>query len=180
MQIPKIVTKRLILRGFQEEDLDAYAQICADAEVMQYIGTGKTLNRSESWRGMAMLLGHWQLRGYGMWAVENRQTGEMLGRVGCLQPEGWLDFEIGWTIVRQHWGCGFATEAGQAAIAFAFEELQRSHIISLIRPANLASRRVAEKLGEKLVGSTEVSGNEAVIYKITQEEWLMNQVESSL
>jgi RimJ/RimL family protein N-acetyltransferase len=89
-------------------------------------------------------------------------------------------FEVGWMIARKYWGCRFATEAGQAAIAYAFEELQRSHIISLIRPANLASRRVAEKLGEKLVGSTEVSGNEAVIYKITQEEWLMNQVESSL
>lgn len=174
MQIPKIVTKRLILRRFLEEDLDEYAQICADAEMMQYIGTGKTLNRSESWKSMATMLGHWQLRGYGMWAVENRQTGEMLGRVGCLQPEGWLDFEIGWTIARKYWGCGFATEAGQAAIAFAFEELQRPYIISLIRPQNLASRRVAEKLGEKLVGSTEVFGNETVIYKITQEEWLQN------
>jgi RimJ/RimL family protein N-acetyltransferase len=180
MQIPKIVTKRLILRGFQEEDLDAYAQICADAETMQYIGTGKTMNRSESWRGMAMFLGHWQLRGYGMWAVENRQSGEMLGRVGCWKPEGWIDFEIGWMIARKYWGYGFATEAGQAAIAFAFEELQRSHIISLICPANLASRRVAEKLGEKLVGGTEVFGNKVVIYQITQEEWLLNQAESSL
>lgn len=116
IQIPKIVSQRLILRGFEEEDLDAYAEMCGDSEVMRYIGTGQILSRSESWRNMAMMLGHWQLRGYGMWAVEERQSGKMLGRVGCWQPEGWIGLEIGWTIRRAFWGQGFATEAGKIAI----------------------------------------------------------------
>jgi RimJ/RimL family protein N-acetyltransferase len=171
MQIPKIVTKRLIMRGFQEEDLDAYADMCSDVEVMRYVGTGKTLSRAESWRSMAMMLGHWQLRGYGMWAIEERRSGEMLGRVGCWQPEGWIGLEIGWTMRRAFWGQGFATEAGKVAMEYAFEELQQTHVISLIRSENMASRRVAEKLGEKLEGTAELMGSEALVYGISREEW---------
>jgi RimJ/RimL family protein N-acetyltransferase len=171
MQIPKIITKRLIMRGFQEEDLDAYADMCGDGEVMRYIATGKTLSRDESWRNMAMILGHWQLRGYGMWAIEERRSGEMLGRVGCWQPEGWIGLEIGWTMRRPFWGQGFATEAARVAMEYAFEELQQTHVISLIRPDNMASRRVAEKLGEKLKGTMEFLGSEAVIYGISREVW---------
>ncbi|MEO0970591.1 MAG: GNAT family N-acetyltransferase [Cyanobacteria bacterium J06639_18] len=89
MNIPRIETKRLILRGFQEKDLDPYAEMCSDSDVMRYIGTGITLSRAEAWRNMAMIIGHWYLRGYGLWAVEERQTGEMIGRIGCWNPEGW-------------------------------------------------------------------------------------------
>lgn len=171
MLIPEIKTQRLLLRGFREEDLDAYAEMCGDSDVMRYIGAGKPLSRWESWRNMAMMLGHWQLRGYGMWAVEERSSGEMIGRIGCWKPEGWIGFEIGWTLRRAYWKRGFATEAARAAMDYAFEKLQRSHVISLIRPENAASIRVAQKLGEKLEGTTELFGSEAVIYGITQDDW---------
>jgi RimJ/RimL family protein N-acetyltransferase len=97
--------------------------------------------------------------------------GVMMGRIGCWQPEGWLGFEIGWTLRRAYWGCGYATEGAKVAMAHAFDELRQSYVISLIRPDNSASRRVAEKLGEKLVGTTEIFGLEAVIYKISREDW---------
>jgi RimJ/RimL family protein N-acetyltransferase len=171
MLIPQLETQRLILRAFDEKDFDAYAEMCADHEVMRYIGNGQTLSRFEAWRNMAMMLGHWQLRGYGMWAVEERHSGVMMGRIGCWQPEGWPGFEIGWTLRRAYWGYGYATEAARAAMAHAFGELKQSHVISLIRPENSASRRVAEKLGEKLVGTTEIFGMEAVIYGISQQDW---------
>ncbi|MBF2067464.1 MAG: GNAT family N-acetyltransferase [Calothrix sp. C42_A2020_038] len=171
MQIPKIVTKQLILRGFEENDLDAYAEMCGDVEVMRYVGSGQTMTRSDSWRSMAMMLGHWYLRGYGFWAVEQRRTGEMIGRVGCWQPEGWLGFEVGWMIRRAFWGRNFATEAGSAAMEYAFEELQQPRVISIIQPENIASRRVAEKLGEKLEGTAKVLGQETVIYAISRKEW---------
>lgn len=171
MPIPQLQTYRLILRGFQEEDLDAYVEMCADPEVMRYIGKGQTLSRSESWRSMATMLGHWQLRGYGMWAVEERQSGETIGRVGCWQPEGWIGFEIGWALRRDYWGQGLATEAAKKAMDYAFRELQQSRVMSLIRPENRASRRVAEKLGEKFEGTTEIFGSEAVIYGINREKW---------
>lgn len=171
MMIPILKTERLILRGFQQSDLDAYAEMCADEEVMRYIGTGKVLSRAESWRSMAAIIGHWYLRGYGLWAVEEQQSGEMIGRIGCWKPEGWIGFEIGWSLRRAFWGRGFATEAGLASIDFAFTQLHQSHVISLIRTDNTASRRVAEKLREKLEGETEVLGSKAVIYGISREEW---------
>ncbi|MBE9003534.1 GNAT family N-acetyltransferase [Fortiea sp. LEGE XX443] len=168
---PQVETQRLSLRKFAEADLDAYADMCGNSEVMRYIGTGKPLSREDSWRNMAMIVGHWQLRGYGMWAVEERQSGEMIGRIGCWQPEGWPGFEIGWSLRRSYWGCGFATEAATAAMNYAFIQLQRSHIISLIHPQNLASVRVAQKLGEKLQGTTEIFGTEVLVYGLSQEDW---------
>ncbi|MBW4642770.1 MAG: GNAT family N-acetyltransferase [Goleter apudmare HA4340-LM2] len=173
MQIPQLKTQRLILREWREADFEAYAEMCGDPEVMRYIGTGKPLFRDESWRNMTMIAGHWQLRGYGMWAVEECQSGEMIGRIGCWQPHGWPGFEIGWTLRRTYWGRGFATEGAQAALNYAFRELQQPDVISLIRPKNLASRRVAEKLGEKLTGTIEFLGDEAVIYRMYREDWAL-------
>lgn len=175
MQIPKILTQRLILRAFTDEDLDAYAAMCADAEGMRYIGTGKTLSRSDAWRNMAMIVGHWYLRGYGMWAVEERKTGNMLGRVGCWNPEGWVGLEIGWSIRREFWRQGFATEAAKAAIEYAFTDMEQSEIISLIHPDNIASRRVAEKVGETVSQTTEVMENKVLIYKLTRDRWQMGK-----
>ncbi len=171
MLIPQLETERLILRGFREQDLDAYAEMNADPEVTRYIGNGQTLTRAEAWRNMAMMLGHWQLRGYGMWAVEERQSGETIARIGCWEPEGWPGFEIGWMVRRAYWGRGLATEGARAAMDYAFRELQRSRVISLIRPENAPSRRVAEKLGQKLEGTTEIFGSEALIYGICLEDW---------
>lgn len=176
MLIPELETQRLLLRGFREEDLDAFAQMCGDPEVMRYIGLGKCLSRSESWRSMATMLGHWQLRGYGMWAVEECPSGEMIGRIGCWQPEGWPGFEIGWTLRQAYWGRGLGTEGAKAAMDYAFGKLQQSHVISLIHPENYLSRRVAEKLGEKLEGTMEISGGEAVIYGVSREDWLAIQI----
>ncbi len=171
MNIPRIETKRLILRGFEEKDLDAYAEMCSDHDVMRYIGTGITLSRVESWRNMAMIMGHWYLRGYGLWAVEERQTGEMIGRIGCWEPEGWVAFEVGWMLRKASWGKGFATEAATAAMDYAFKNLHQSRVISLILPENLLSQRLALRLGEKLEGTTKILGNQVRIYGISQEEW---------
>src|SRR5262245_10650028 len=97
-------TDRLTLAQFRETDLeadlDAYADMCGDAEVMRYIAAGQPLNRADSWRSMATMLGHWQLRGYGQWAVEERASGEMVGRIGCWNPEGWPGIEVGWMLRR--------------------------------------------------------------------------------
>lgn len=168
MLIPQLETKRLILRAFQPQDFDAYAQMCGDPEVMRYIGNGEPLSREQSWRNMALMVGHWQLRGYGMWAVEERKSGEMIGRIGFWQPEGWPGFEIGWMLGRSYWGCGLATEGAKAALDYAFQEMQQPKVISLICPENTASIGVAKKLGEKLEGTTKVFAREVLIYSIGQ------------
>jgi RimJ/RimL family protein N-acetyltransferase len=157
-------TPRLLLRPLVEADLDAYARICADPETMRYLGAGKPLSRNEAWRSIAFLLGHWQLRGYGMWAAQDKRTGAFVGRVGLHNPEGWPVCEVGWVIDRARWGEGLATEGGAAAIEFAFNRLNRDHISSVIRPNNSASIRVAEKLGLKRESATQIDGIDVVIY----------------
>jgi RimJ/RimL family protein N-acetyltransferase len=164
-------TERLVLRMFREEDLDAYATMCADPEVMRYLGDGKSLTRSEAWRQMALILGHWRLRGFGLWAVEERGTGILLGRIGFFQPEGWPGFELGWMLRRASWGKGYATEGARRALAHAFTAMGRDHLISLIRPANRASIPVAERLGQTLEGRADLFGHEVLIYGIVRAAW---------
>ncbi len=164
-------TSRLLLRQFRQSDLDSYAEICADEEVMRYIGEGRALTRIEAWRNMAVILGHWQLRGYGLWAIEEKASGLLVGRAGFFNPEGWPGFEIGWLLGRSHWGRGFATEAARAALDQAFSTLDRTRVISLIRPGNHRSIRVAERLGEKYEATIDVSGVEALLYSISRDEW---------
>jgi RimJ/RimL family protein N-acetyltransferase len=164
-------TERLRLRMFRQDDLDAYAAICADPEVMRYLGEGKALGRAEAWRQIAMILGHWSLRGFGLWAVEERATGTLVGRIGFFQPEGWPGFELGWMLRRVSWGQGYASEGAGRALAHAFTDMGRDHVISLIRPANQLSIRVADRLGETLEGRTELFGHEALVYGIDRPRW---------
>ena len=167
----ELQTDRLTLRMLRESDLDTYAEMCGDAEVMRYLGDGKPMDRGMAWRNLALMLGHWTLRGYGQWAAVERASGVLAGRIGFWHPAGWPDFEIGWTLRRSFWGRGYATEAARAALQFAFTAMQRPHVISLIRPENLASIRVAERLGERLVGPIELLGSTALMYRLTREEW---------
>lgn len=169
--IVTLETERLALRMFREEDFETYAAICADPEVMRYLGEGKTLTRGEAWRQMAMILGHWQLRGYGLWAVEERATGALVGRIGFFNPEGWPGFELGWVLGRAAWGKGYATEGARRALAYAFTEMGRQHVISLIYPANTPSIRVAARLGETLERRTALFGQEVLVYGIGRAGW---------
>jgi RimJ/RimL family protein N-acetyltransferase len=154
MKHDELETERLKLRMWRESDIGAYADMCADPVVMRYLGAGKTLTRHEAWRSMAFFIGHWQLRGYSHWAVEEKATGAMIGRIGFLNPEGWPGFEIGWTLARHAWGKGYATEGAQAALQYAFGSLDQRHVISLIHPDNTPSMKVAERIGETLEGKT--------------------------
>ncbi len=153
----RLFTDRLELREFGADDIDAYARICADPEVMRYLHSGP-LSRLEAWRQMAMFVGHWHLRGYGMFAAVERATGDLVGRIGFLNPEGWPGFELGWTLDRRVWGRGYATEGARAALQYAFHVLDQPHVISLIHPENVPSLRVSSRLGQTLEGEAEVFG----------------------
>ena len=161
----RLDTQRLILRMWREEDFEPYAEICADAEVMRFLG-GQPFTRLDAWRHMSFLIGHWHLRGYGHWAVEEKASGRLVGRIGFLNPEGWPGFELGWTLGRPYWGRGYATEGARRALTYAFTELDRDHVISLIHPDNRASISVAERLGERVEGKTELSGTELLVYGV--------------
>lgn len=179
MQAPEITTDRLHLRMWNEAtDFDAYARICADEHVMRYLG-GKPYSRLEAWRHMAFMIGHWQLRGFGHWAVTRRSDGALIGRMGFLHPQGWPDFEAGWTLAREEWGKGYASEGARAMLDFAFGTLEKEKVISLIHPDNDGSIRVAERLGERLEGATEILGIPVSIYGISREEWRAGRARGS-
>ena len=162
--VPRLDTPRLVLRAFVAADFDLYASMMADSEVTRFLGDGRPLHRADAWRQLALLIGHWELRGFGLWAVEERATGRFIGRIGCYDPEGWPGFEIGYVLAREAWGRGLAREGAAAALRFAREQLGRHVVISLIRPANAASIAVARHLGAVRTASVEFYGAPTDVY----------------
>lgn len=145
-----VETSRLRLRPLQASDAEPFMEIHQDPEVIKYVLLGAAPGGiTVAWRNIAMMIGHWHLRGYGPWAVSEKSTGQVIGRVGLWNPEGWPGIELGWIIRRSHWDHGFATEASRAALEWAWENVDTDHIISVIQPDNVRSIRVAEKIGER-------------------------------
>jgi RimJ/RimL family protein N-acetyltransferase len=143
---PSLATERLHLRLPEARDLEPLAAMLADPDLVRFLG-GEPMDREQSWRMLAFMLGHWQLRGYGLYAVEEKATGRLVGRVGLLEPEGWPGTELAWTVARPFWGLGYATEAARSVRAAAAALPHLPPLISLIDPLNARSVRVAEKLG---------------------------------
>lgn len=166
-EIPTLETERLRLRPFRGSDLDGYAALHADPEVLRYLGCGpEPWDRGRCWRHMAFLMGHWPLAGLGVWAVEHKETGAFLGKIGFAEPAGWPGLELSWALARPFWGHGYATEGARAALAHAFDVCRKERLISLIHPDNRASIRVAERLGQRLQGRILHLGREMLCYGI--------------
>lgn len=165
-------TERLTLGMLRDKDLDAYAELYGDPNVARFIGAGgRPRSREEAWRHLAMIVGHWHLRGYGMWAVVERHTNAVIGRIGFFNPEGWPGFELGWALIRGYWGRGFATEGARVALDHAFTTLGRDHVISVIRPDNHRSIQVTERRGKCFERATQLNGHEVHVYGISREAW---------
>jgi len=162
---PELETERLRLRQFRESDFPIYEDWCANPDLMRYLG-GRTFGKNGPWLHIATMLGHWQLRGYGLWAVEERATGDLVGRIGLFNPEGWPGFEIGWALARPFWGRGYAMEGARASLHHARDVLGRDRVISLIRPANERSIKVARKIGETPAGEVDLRGSKALVYEV--------------
>lgn len=146
-----LLTPRLRLRPPADRDLEPFALMCADEEVMRYIALGRALDRGGAELGFAVLQDHFGRDGRGLLTVEERTTGDYLGFAGtALVPAhsiGGGSTEIGWRLRRAAWGRGLATEAGAAVRDHAFTTLGLAELIALVQPANARSCRVAEKLG---------------------------------
>ncbi|RTL73232.1 MAG: N-acetyltransferase [Hyphomicrobiales bacterium] len=154
--IPTLMTKRLILRAWRESDLDALAVFYGDEATARFVGGVCT--RDEAWRRMASMLGHWMLRGYGPWAIEERRTEVFVGYTGLWKPEGWPEPELIWGLAANAHGKGYATEAAGAARHYAYETLGWRTLASFIRSQNEPSRRVAIRLGAVVDGQFELRG----------------------
>jgi RimJ/RimL family protein N-acetyltransferase len=151
---PFLMTERLILRPTSAEDFESWAAFHADPETMRFLGGTQT--RAEAWRSLCSMAGAWTIRGYAMFSLIRRDTGEWIGRIGPWYPEGWPDREVGWGLMREHEGHGYGAEAATAAIDYAFEVLGWDKVIHIIDPENIGSIKLAERLGSTNQGPTQM------------------------
>jgi RimJ/RimL family protein N-acetyltransferase len=169
---PVLETARLILRLPTEEDFEGWAAFSADPETMRYLGGPQS--REIAWRVLATMAGCWALRGFGMFSVIERQSGRWIGRVGPWRPEGWPGNEVGWGILREFEGNGYAFEASVAAIDWAFDVLAWESVIHCVPEVNLRSRALAQRLGstcQRLVVLPPPAGTEVWVWGQTREQW---------
>jgi RimJ/RimL family protein N-acetyltransferase len=166
----EVETEGLLLRGWRDGDLEPYARLCADPEVMRFIGDGSALTREQSVGQISRFLRHWDERGFGLWVLEEKEGGAFVGFAGLAHQEDWTEdehkTEVGWRLDRSFWGRGLATEAARVSVAYGFETLDLERIISIIQPENHASRRVAEKAGLSPRGETRWRGSVVVWYAV--------------
>lgn len=144
-------TERLLLRRWQPEDLEPYAAICSDPEVMRYIGLGQVRDREHSSAAIAAFEREWERLGFGLAAVVEKTSGQFIGFCGLYAGHCLCDsipeIELGWRLGREWWGHGYATEAAKRMVSLAFDELGMASLISIIQTGNTASVKVAERLG---------------------------------
>lgn len=164
-KIPEqLKTKRLRLRKFKEADWrDLYAYY-SDAECMKYT-SGKALTDWETWRAVATMVGHWELRGFGPYAMEELKSGKVIGPVGMWYPLEWPEPEIKWGLARAYWGQGYAREAAEAVRAMATAHVPEYDLISLIVADNTNSIKLAETLGAVYEKTIPFKDGEALIYR---------------
>jgi RimJ/RimL family protein N-acetyltransferase len=144
-----IETERLILRRFVDDDRDTAARWNADPEFTRHLAGVQTREQSDA--AFDRWFAHWEQHGFGTLAVEWRETGALIGRVGPSFHRVWPDDpEVGWGLDPAWWGRGIATEAGRAAVDWAFGPLGYARVVSITTEANLASRNVMAKLGFRL------------------------------
>jgi RimJ/RimL family protein N-acetyltransferase len=152
VKVPVLETERLRLRGHQLDDFAAYAALWADPIVTRYT-SGRPLAEEEAWTRLLRYVGHWALLGFGYWVVEDKATGGFIGEVGFAENKrniaGWVEEtpEIGWILVSQSHGNGYATEAVRAVVTWGEERFGARQTGCIIHPDNAASIRVAEKCG---------------------------------
>jgi len=170
-------TPRLLLRHWRDDDLDALAAIYADPEVMRYIADGTVRTRSETADHLGKMRQHWAEHGFGLFAAEVRETGELAGWVGLavpyFLPEVLPTVEIGWRLGRPFWGGGLATEGARAALRFGFVDCGLDQLVSIRHVDNVRSARVMEKLGLGFDRQATPPGRDqpVKVFAITREQY---------
>jgi len=164
-------TQRLRLRRFRDEDANAVFAIIGDRVAMQFYP--KTFNREDAKQWVARNQRRYRDDGYGLFAVTLKDNEEVIGDCGIIKQdvEGETAMEVGYHFRRDQWGRGYATEAARACMGLAFDAFEADKVISLIRPENVPSRRVAERNGMKLDREVVHYGLPHLVYAMRREEF---------
>lgn len=168
MNVPTLITPRLILRAHMLADFEAYAAYWSEESISRWTGSGRVPTRAESWLKFLLFPGHWQMMGYGFWAVEEKATGALIGEAGFVDLKRDYDPkvndvpEIGWVIAKPSQGRGYASEAAQACLRWGAEHFGPIRVIAAVNVENPASIRVAEKCGFQECLRADFHGRKAV------------------
>lgn len=159
----ELESERLRFRHWRDDDIEPFAAFCANEATARFVGGA--CSREDAWRRMAMFTGHWALRGYGNWVLEEKSTNRFVGYAGLWNPDGWPEPEIMWCLLAEAHGRGYATEAARRARDFAYGSLGWTTAASFIAAENAASRRVAARLGAVHERDHELRGHAIGIYR---------------
>jgi RimJ/RimL family protein N-acetyltransferase len=168
--IPVLETPRLRLRAHGPDDLEASYAMWSDPDVTRFIG-GRPFSREEVWGRLLRYSGMWTFMGHGFWAVEERGTGLMIGDVGIMEarrditPSFEGRPEVGWSLSPRVHGCGYATEAVAAALAWADANLTAPKLVCIISPENAPSIRIADRFGFREWARTRYHGDPTILFE---------------
>ncbi len=157
-----LITARLLMRPFTIADAPAVHGVYSDPEVMRYVGNGAVSSLAATEKMLRDYVDHQRRRGYSFWAVVHRESGELIGDAGLY---GGDEVELGYTLARARWGCGYATEAARAWLDAAFGAHRLREVVALAEPGNPASGRVLEKVGMTRAGTRVAYGREHLVYR---------------
>lgn len=178
MKRPEIETERLLLRRWKPEDQAPFAEMCLDPDVMRYIGNGTPRTAEDAARYISMFEKEWVERGFGLFAVQSKQAGDLIGFTGLSRPsflpEILPSIEIGWRYSKSNWGQGYASEAASAALSYGVNDLGLTDIVSIYQIGNDASVRIMQKLGMVFDRRTidPSCGREVGVYRLPQRQVL--------
>ena len=164
-RVPKqIETERLLLRQFRDEDWKALHHYYSSAQATKFT-VGREFTEGETWRTMCTMIGHWQIRGYGPYAIEEKASGNVLGTAGFWFPNDWPSPEIKWALAPEYWGKGYASEAARAVQKTGLDYLPDVSLISFIHADNQASIQLALAVGAHLEEEVLFRGGNWHIYR---------------
>jgi ribosomal-protein-alanine N-acetyltransferase len=168
----RISTDRLELRPFEVSDEERVHSVYSDPEVMRHVGEGPVADIATTRAMIEDYIAHQREHGFSFWALIESASGALIGDAGLYLLEGsGPEVELGFTLGRRWWGRGYATEAGEASLAFAFDEIRLAEVVAVADLANAASIRVLEKLGMARTGTRIAYQSEHAFHRITARAW---------
>lgn len=153
----ELETNSLLLRGWRSDDAEQVINFYADPNMSKYVGGPR--DTDTAWCGMATMIGHWQLKGFGYWAVEEKKSAAFVGCVGLWQSPGWPKLELGYWLLEEFHGKGYAKEAAARCLQYARDDMQADSVVSYIDPENIPSIKLAESLGAQAEQVIELAGH---------------------
>ena len=169
-----IETARIHLRPLSSDDLDEFARMGSDPDVMRYIASGKTQSREQTSARLYAMISDWNQNSFGLWAAIHKASNAWMGFCGLQFLDNTSEVEVGYRLAKQFWGMGFATEAAAASLRYGFEELGLDRIVGVVQFENFASQRVLEKIGLTYVRNARFYNSDVKYYVVNRDEFQRN------